>query len=90
MTEDGQQWIFNMKVGDHIKHIDDNTGQGPNGAWTIEEIGIHTILFSDGCYAEQEWILEELENGNARLISNGELVQRYIEPHMVGGLTFNP
>tara|TARA_R110002126_G_scaffold7379_1_gene36281 strand:+ start:584 stop:877 length:294 start_codon:yes stop_codon:yes gene_type:complete len=76
-----------MKIGDHIKHVGDNTGEGPNGSWTITYIeddvfGKDSLIhFTGGTHAPRYWVDEQMELGDARLIHNGEFIERSVEPH---------
>jgi len=72
-----------MRVGNHIKHKYDNTGEGPNGAWTIEDINVTGLIwFKSGTYAPYGWIMDEIENGNAIVIKR-DLIEKYIKRHKV-------
>lgn len=76
-----------MKVGDHIKHVDDNTGQGPDGSWIIdryeEDTSFGTVIyFSDESWCELGWIQRELEIGNAVYIPRGNgIITHRVNPH---------
>ena len=77
-----------MKVGDYIKYIDDNTGTGPYGSWTIEEIDREGLIyFDDGCHCPYDWILEQIEIGDAYVIVNG-LVEKKNFKHYFTPLPF--
>ncbi len=73
-----------MKIGDSIKHKDDNTGQGPEGSWIIKSFDFDSrfndiVYFSDDTWCEIGWIKSEIENGNAFLIN--QMCQHRIPKH---------
>lgn len=77
-----------MKVGDYIKHIDDTTGTGPDGSWTIVEIDTDGLIyFDDGCHSPYDWIMGEIRYGRAHVIYGGLVkIERGYYRHYFGNV----
>lgn len=71
-----------MKVGDYIKHVNDNTGEGPEGSWIIDAIGESVVYFSDDTWVNKESLEGWFDEGRAVIWEhdpNGHL--RVIDKH---------
>jgi hypothetical protein len=71
-----------MNIGDYIKHKDSNTGTGPEGSWEVSNFDDEYVLFDrDSSWCKIKWVVDEMINGNAILISKENGIIHHVGKH---------
>jgi hypothetical protein len=71
-----------INIGDYIRHIECTTGTGPEGSWVVSAFDDEYILFDgDSSWCKIDWLWNEIDKGQAKLISNKNGIIHYIEKH---------